>query len=60
MDSSLFRRDQIWLTEKDGEGAAHLYSLNDYKKPRKEENWRKGYMAGRYGAVPVLGDFDKP
>jgi hypothetical protein len=60
MDSSLFRRDQIWLTEKDGEGAAHLYSLNDYKKPRKEENWRKGYMAGRYGAVPILGDFEKP
>jgi hypothetical protein len=59
IDSSLFRRDQIWLTEKDGEGAAHLYSLNDYKKPRKGENWRKGYMAGRYGAVPILGDFDK-
>jgi len=61
MDSSLFRRDQIWLTEKDSEGAAHLYSLSDYKKkPRKEENWRKSYMAGRYGAVPVLGDFEKP
>jgi hypothetical protein len=61
MDSSLFRRDQIWLTEKDEEGAAHLYSLSDYKKkPRKEENWRRSYMAGRYGAVPVLGDFDKP
>lgn len=59
MDSHLFRRDQIWLTEKDADGAAHLYSLNDYKKPRKEENWRKGYMAGRYGAVPILGDFDK-
>ncbi len=57
MDSSLFRRDQIWLTEKDADGAAQLYSLNDYK-PRKGENWRKGYMAGRYGAVPILGDFD--
>ncbi len=60
MDSALFRRDQIWLTEKDGEGASHLYSLNDYKNPRKEENLRKGYMAGKYGAVPILGDFDKP
>lgn len=57
MDSSLFRRDQIWLTEKDAEGAAQLYSLSDYK-PRKGENWRKGYMAGRYGAVPILGDFE--
>jgi hypothetical protein len=62
MDSSLFRRDQIWLTEKDEEGAAHLYSLSDYKKkrPRKEENWQKSYMAGKYGAVPILGDFEKP
>jgi len=61
MDSSLFRRDQIWLTEKDADGAAHLYSLSDYKKkPRKVEDWRKGYLAGRYGAVPILGDFDKP
>lgn len=58
MDSHLFRKDQIWLTEKDAEGASHLYSLNDYTKVRKEENWRKGYMAGRYGAVPILGDFD--
>ncbi|MEO5338688.1 MAG: ATP-binding protein [Magnetospirillum sp. WYHS-4] len=49
------RRDQVWLTEKDREGATHLYPLTDYK-PRKEENLERGYLQGRYGAIPCLGD----
>lgn len=48
------RRDQIWLTEKDGEGATCLYPLTDYK-PRKAENLERGYLQGRYGAIPFLG-----
>jgi hypothetical protein len=50
------RRDQVWLTEKDSEGATVLYPLTDYK-PRKAENLERGYLQGRYGAVPFLGDF---
>jgi len=50
------RRDQVWLTEKDTEGATVLYPLTDYK-PRKAENVERGYLQGRYGAVPFLGDF---
>ena len=50
------RRDQVWLTEKDGEGATVLYPLTDYK-PRKAENLERGYLQGRYGAIPFLGDF---
>jgi uncharacterized protein len=49
------RRDQIWLTEKDDEGATALYPLTDYK-PRKSENLERGYLQGRYGAIPFLGD----
>lgn len=49
------RRDQVWLTEKDREGATRLYPLTDYK-PRKVENLERGYLQGRYGAVPFLGD----
>ncbi len=49
------RRDQIWLTEKDLKGATHLYPLTDFK-PRKSENIERGYLQGRYGAVPYLGD----
>jgi len=49
------RRDQVWLTEKDDEGATVLYPLTDYK-PRKAENIERGYLQGRYGAIPFLGD----
>lgn len=50
---SLFRRDQIWFTEKDNQGASRLYPLSDYG-PRKDEALSKGYLHGRYGAVPFL------
>jgi AAA15 family ATPase/GTPase len=50
------RRDQVWLTEKDADGATVLYPLTDYK-PRKAENLQRGYLQGRYGAIPFLGDF---
>ncbi len=49
------RRDQVWFTEKDKEGASTLYPLTDYK-PRKAENLERGYLQGRYGAIPFLGD----
>lgn len=52
----VLRRDQIWLTEKDAEGATVLYPLTDFK-PRKHENLERGYIQGRYGAIPFLGDF---
>jgi hypothetical protein len=52
----VLRRDQIWLTERDAAGATDLYPLTDYK-PRKAENIERGYLQGRYGAIPFLGDF---
>jgi hypothetical protein len=48
------RRDQVWLTEKDDSGQTRLYSLADYQ-PRKDENLERGYLQGRYGAIPFLG-----
>lgn len=53
IDSDLFRRDQIWFTEKNNNGASILYPLTDYK-PRKDESLEKGYLAGRYGAIPLI------
>lgn len=47
------RRDQVWLTEKDDTGASRIYPLTDYK-PRKAENLERGYLQGRYGAIPFL------
>jgi hypothetical protein len=48
-------RDQVWFTEKDEGGGTHLYPLTDFH-PRKEENLERGYLQGRYGAVPFLGE----
>ncbi|NNJ12068.1 ATP-binding protein [Chloroflexales bacterium ZM16-3] len=56
LDSRLFRRDQIWFTEKDDHGVSRLYPLSDYR-PRKGEALEKGYLHGRYGAVPFLSSF---
>jgi hypothetical protein len=55
LDADLLRRDQIWFTEKDEAGATHLYSLWDYKV-RKDESYGKGYLKGRYGAIPFVGE----
>ena len=49
------RRDQIWFTEKDEGGATHLYPLTDFH-PKKHENLERGYLQGRYGAFPFIGD----
>jgi uncharacterized protein len=56
LGSAALRRDQVWLTEKDEQGATKLYPLTDFK-PRKAENIERGYLQGRYGAIPYLGDF---
>lgn len=54
LDADLLRRDQIWLVEKDKNHASRLYSLLDYQ-PRKGEALERGYLKGRYSAVPVIG-----
>lgn len=55
--SDLLRRDQIWFLEKNPEQATHLYPLLDYQ-PRKDEAVERGYLKGRYGAVPAIGELD--
>ena len=53
----LFRRDQIWFTElKPEDRSTELYSLSEIKNIRKDENYGKGYISGRYGAIPMLND----
>lgn len=60
LNSGLFRRDQIWFTEKNKYGEARLYSLADFKSGnvRKKEAFEDNYIKGKYGAVPFLGYFD--
>jgi AAA15 family ATPase/GTPase len=54
MSSAHLRRDQIWFTEKNPEQATQLYPLTDFNT-RKEGNVEKGYLDGRYGAIPYGG-----
>jgi hypothetical protein len=55
LDNRLFRRDQIWFTEKDRLGATHLYSLAEFRI-RNDEAFERNYIRGRYGAIPFLGN----
>lgn len=52
-ESCALGRDQIWFTEKDEVGACRLYSLSDFR-PRRDESIERGYLSGRYGAIPEL------
>ncbi len=54
LDLDLLRRDEIWFVEKDPSGNSTLYSLEEFK-PRADLDIRKGYLHGRFGAIPVLG-----
>lgn len=56
LDPMLFRRDQIWFIEKDKEQASKLYPLSDFS-PRKNEAFEKGYLIGRYGAIPFFDEW---
>lgn len=55
LDGDLFRRDQVWFMEKDKKHSSHLYSLLDFS-PRKDEALGRGYLKGRYGALPFIGE----
>lgn len=55
LDVDLFRRDQIWFVEKDRTQVSHFYPLTDFS-PRKGEALEKGYLMGRYGAIPFFGE----
>ena len=51
LNLDLIRADEVWFVEKGKDGASHLTSLAEFK-PRKDV--RKGYLLGRYGAIPLL------
>ena len=58
MSPGLFRRDQMWFTEKKRNNATELFSLYDFsegKKPRNTEAFERNYLSGRYGGVPKFG-----
>lgn len=56
LNRDLFRRDQVWFTQLNDERATDLYSLVEFKNVRKFENLEKGYILGKYGAIPMLNE----
>lgn len=54
LNLDIFRRDDVWFTERDYEsGKTEMYSLADFS-PRKSENIEKAYLLGRFGAIPFI------
>jgi AAA15 family ATPase/GTPase len=53
MDTRILRRDQIWLTERDINGATQLRSVHDFEG-RESEDVEKRYYEGRYRGLPIL------
>ena len=63
LKSGLLRRDEIWFTEKSETGLSNLYSLADFVddegyKIRKDADYEKNYLLGKYGAIPTLEALD--
>lgn len=54
LDQKFIRTDEVWLVEKK-DGSTHMYSLNDFKI-HNTINIANGYIEGRYGAIPFIGD----
>lgn len=57
LDKKFFRRDQIWFVQKDKFGYSQLSSLSDFKV-RSDASFEKDYLAGVYGGIPLLKEFD--
>lgn len=59
VEDRILGRDQVWFTEKLNDGRTRLYPLTDLN-PRKAEAVSRRYLAGRYGATPIVSsaEFD--
>lgn len=58
LSPEIFRRDQIWFTDKDNEGKSNLYSLGDLKGVRQDVPYYKYYMKGIFGGIPNVNFYD--
>lgn len=57
MSPSIMRRDQFYFAEKQEDESTRLYSLADLRGIRNDADFAKQYLAGYYGALPVLNDY---
>ena len=53
LNANLLRRDEVWFLDKKRDGNSALYSLEEFH-PRYDKDLRRGYLAGRFGAIPII------
>ena len=58
LDQSLFRRDELWTTERHEDGASTLAGICEFHEARYDKDIRKSYLQGRMGGIPVVGDLN--
>lgn len=57
LDQDHVRKDEIWFTERCEGGSSRLYGLEEFK-PRFDKDIKRGYLAGRFGALPSIRQSD--
>ncbi len=58
LDQTIFRKDQIWFTEKDNLGVTELSLLHDFIGVRSDTPFDKWYLAGKFGSIPNIPSFE--
>ena len=59
LNQDVFRRDQIWFVEKDNSKQTNLFPLTDFSPRKGRENLEASYLDGRYGALPLIGKWER-
>lgn len=53
LSPGLLRRDEVWFAEKSSDGRSVYFPLSDIKT-KNTDNIERGYVQGRFGAIPFL------
>jgi len=54
MDQKLFRRDEMWVVERNPQGESSMMPFSEYKDVRYDKDIRKSYLQGRLGGLPRI------
>ena len=58
LDKDIFRKDQIWFTEKNKFGASEMFSVQDFENVREDTPFEKWYLAGKFGGIPEIKEIE--
>ncbi len=58
LDKGIFRKDQIWITDKDKFGNTDLYSIKENSSLRDDMPFDKWYMNGKFGGQPKIKEIE--